>query len=555
MAGNNVGEPLVARPSPTRRYTQWHWSEVYGIDTTSTNVYVPNVNDTVLDTDKQILYKVTAVNNNIPVLEQIGLNGISGVKTEDIIFGTGPGLCSEGYRVYVNNSILPHPLCVDTRLFITGSEAAYVKLFKGVDTSDRGTVVSGVFNSAGRMVSENISLEVVPIPHLNNTNYKTIKAGHMTETLADGETVTCVVYTNSGQVYGKFKLIVVNTEFVRNIDAARKTITDIDLVTPYLSVNDNRLVEVPLGMVTQSVSFMGRVTYSDGSTSTFPVDNTKFSLHGLDTYVSTNVGESRPVVLQYTLSQSEFSNFIKTDGVNRRFITKDYRLKTIESETNYQVKLFVLPYWDSAALAYRLKFKLCNLSRDIYLDVTNLIEYSQTGGTFNGKDFGNTQTITVAFDLSRLGPGYSYYRHVETFKITLLHPVNEITQTQYWTVEYDNNSTVGHKCIASVSGTPGHYSIDLSNGQPTTQSLIWNWYRMSEPLYFVYSESEAPEPTHVKLTIGDWMREVPVEQLLQLVTNVTATIKNGTLVELEFLKVTSGARLHLGAISLMARML
>ena len=187
---NNVGSytGIVGIPNPTRRYTQWHIREVYGLGGAATNVHIPNVDDTVLDLMNNRLYRVVSLSSeNIPTLELVNLAGISGVGRTDTILGTGPGLCSEGYRIYVNNKVTPHPCFIDNRVIIPGSGNSYIKIFKGFDVTDSSHVVSGVFNSAKRMVSENIPLENVVIPHYPANTYKVATPAHLTETLEDGE--------------------------------------------------------------------------------------------------------------------------------------------------------------------------------------------------------------------------------------------------------------------------------------------------------------------------------------------------------------------------------
>lgn len=554
---NNVGSPtgIVGIPNPTRRYTQWHIDEVYGVGEKPTNVNIVNVNDTVIDTLNQTIYLVKAVSKTgVPSLVPMNFKDVGGITEEDTILGTGPGLCSEGYRIYVNNKVLPHPCFIDCRVLITGSENTYIKIFKGSDISDKGTIVSGVFNSANRMVSENIPLENVVIPHYTNTNYKVAAPGHFTETLSDGEVVTVVVYNNAGHPTSQFRLLVVNTAFVRNIDASKKHITDITLVTPYLSASDRLQVEVPVGMVTQSASFMGKVTFSDGTTETYPVNGDKFALHGFDSYIASRVGDSLPIILRYILSPGEFSNIAQAVG-NRTFINKEYRLKTIESDNRYNIKLFVIPTWNRPDNKWELQYWLYNLRRDTVLDVTKSVEYVSNSRAFDGREFGSAQSLRVSFNMQKLGSTYSFYNHVETFTITLIQPVTSTNVTTYYTLEYDSDSIIGTKAIAQITGTSNNYTIDLSNGAASPSTLIQAWYRNSGPLSYPFNESQAPDPTHVRVVIGSWSREIPVDSLLNPIKGVNTAIANGTSVQLEFIKASGVNRLQLGKTGLVAKLL
>lgn len=552
---DNVGSysGIVAIPNPTRRYSQWHMREVYGLGNAPTNVNVPNIDDTVIDLLNNKLYRVISLTpENIPSLELVTFKGVGGVTKFDTILGTGPGLCSEGYRIYVNNKIIPHPCFIDNRVLIPGSENSHIKIFKGHDTSDANGVVSGVFNSAGRMESENIYLEHVVIPHYPVNTYKVARPGHLTETLQDGEVVTVVVYNVGGDVTMRFTLLVVNTEFVRNIDASKKHVTDITLITPYISDSDNLLIEIPLGMTTQSASFVGKVTYNDGTSTNYPVDGTKFALHGFDTYVASRLGDTMPVVLRYSLSATENANIIQTIN-GKHFTNKEYMLKTIESDSRYSVKLFVIPSWDNTRMQWTLSYWLYNLSRDMVIDVTRDIEYSTTSTPFDGNLYGTPQRLVVTFNIDKLGPSYTYYRHVETFEITLSHPVTEGDVSNYYVLKYDGDSIVGTHALVNVSGTTNNHILDLSNGFSDFRGLLERWYRASSPLVYAFNEDRAPEPTHARIIIGNWSREIPVGQLAQPITGVSTTIFNGQSVQIEFVRMTNLSRLELGKVGLVAK--
>lgn len=553
---NNVGSytGIVGIPNPTRRYTQWHIREVYGLGGAATNVHIPNVDDTVLDLMNNRLYRVVSLSSeNIPTLELVNLAGISGVGRTDTILGTGPGLCSEGYRIYVNNKVTPHPCFIDNRVIIPGSGNSYIKIFKGFDVTDNSHVVSGVFNSAKRMVSENIPLENVVIPHYPANTYKVATPAHLTETLEDGEVVTVVVYTSAGSMSLRFTLLVVNTEFVRNIDASKKHITDISLVTPYISDSDDLVVEIPLSMTTNSASFIGKVTYSDGSSTTYPVDNDKFSLHGFDTYAASRVGDILPVVLRYALSNTENANLVNTVN-GKHFVNKQYSIKTVESDSRYSIKLFALPVWDTPTLRWKLQYWLYSLSRDTVIDVTRHVEPSVNSTPFIGNLFGTAQRLVVSFNMDKLGPSYSYYRHVETLEVTLNHPVTSSPVSAYYEVKYDSDSIVGSHVLAMVSGPANNYTLDLSNGFGEANALVQRWYEASSPLVYPFNEERAPYPTNVRIIIGSWSREIDVADLTKPITGVTTAIGNGTPVLVEFVRISNLNRLELGKVALVARM-
>lgn len=549
---NNVGSStgIVGIPNPTRRFTQWNITEVYGAGTAETNRYIVNVDDLVIDYATMMQYRVVKVTKEgIPTLEPISFTGISESSRSVSVIGSGPGLCSEGYRIYVNSKLIPSPFNIDNRVMFLGSDNSYIKIFKGTNISDRGNVISGIFNSVNRMTSENVPLEPVNIPHRNNTTYKTATQGFITDGVSDGEELTCVVYNNAGQITSRFKLLVVNTEFIRNIDASKKHIIDISLITPYLNSNDKGQIDFPIGMVAQSSSFIGKVTYSDGTSESYPVDGTKFSLFGFNTFVSSRIGDNVPLILNYRLAETEFANNLQIVD-NHRFLNKKYTIKTVDSDNRYNVRLFVIPKWDSVALSYSLTYLLYSLERQAPIDVTRLVEYSNNSQTFNGKAFGVAQNLTVALNLDAVSQNYQYYRHVETFSITLLRPITDEVATSVYSLTYGTDNVIANDTVCRYSGGNNNYTLEVGNHFPTLGVLLSKWYENSLPLVFPYNEDIAPRPTHARLVIGTWSKEVPIQDLLSPITNVNAPIRNGATLEIEFLKISTSARLYLSRIGL-----
>ena len=78
--------------------------------------------------------------------------------------------------------------------FIPGSEAGYVKIFKGAEIQSGSEVISAMFNGAGQMTSENIPLEAF----YHGTALKRPRSGFVTQALSAGELVSVVVYNADG---------------------------------------------------------------------------------------------------------------------------------------------------------------------------------------------------------------------------------------------------------------------------------------------------------------------------------------------------------------------
>lgn len=535
-----------------RGFRVWALSQIYvGPDGTEEQAYVPNVNDAVWDWT-QGTFRVTDVDytTGLSTLIQQNINPqTGGLLQEDALLGTGPGPVSQSYRIYVNNETAPFNASFDARLKIYGVNAHHIKIFRGTDTSENGNVISAILNSSGIVVSENVPLNLVQTVNGQNYAIRTPAPFVFTEQLPDGEVVTAVVYSAAGAPISNAKLIVVNTDFIRTTDASKKYVVSIELISPFLSASDNHRLEYPLNLVVQSGQLMGRVRYSNGDSLELPIDGTRFELQGINSYVATTVGQTKPLVLVYHLSESEYS-FTSLQVGEDRFMTEAYTVTTVEAQGVYSVKLFVIPQWvTTPSPKWKLDWYLYNLERDVIYNVTPYVEFNTGTTVFDGLAIGTRQALSVGVNLQSIGASFNFYRYTQTLAITLNAQGSATDAANYYTIEYTdgNNYGTGLKAIAGLSATAGQYTLNVGNGIADYPTFIQNVFRKLEPLYAPGVEGLAPEPTHFRLRVGDtWQREVLMGQYAQLQDGITVQPIQGQAVRLEFFRRTSGSDLELG---------
>ena len=537
-----------------RPHTRWALREIY-TGPTGTGSYVPNPDDEVWSWGEG-QYRVVSVDyeTGLSVLEKNTDKNLSnGLKEEDVLLSSKPGQPADIFRIYVNTSTVPHTCDFDAFLHVYGSQSRYLKIFKGTDISSRGDVISADFNSSGIMTTENIQFEKVTNPQGDILAIKCPRTGYVTDTLTHGEIVTVVIYSAAGRVLSTCKLVTVLSNTVRTVDASKKTITDIQLISPFLNESDNLLLEVPVNMIVSSMPLQVQVVYNDGTSTTYPISDEKVALHGIENFVSSEMGYTADLVLSYTLSEGEFSNLVKTVE-ERSFITKPYRLRTIDSDNAYQVKLFVLPYWDFPNNEWALKFFMYTLERDLFYDVTPYVEYSTNSTQFNGTLFNATQEINVAVNLSQVHNSYNYYRHPQTFKVTLNQAATNHSTTGYYLLEYSNDSIVGARATALGNEVGNTYTLDISQGLSSGGAILDSLYWNTEPLFYDFAEAKPPAPTHVRVKVGkNWSRTLPVDELTDVMENVDAApadMRQGTLVQLEWFRQSKTTILELGTVAL-----
>lgn len=533
----------IANVDVTRRFSVWHIREIY-TGPTGDGIFVPNVDDMVMDWNSGV-YRVAAVDHyrtNLSYLVKVNLNTLGGgIDDGDIAVVTGPGANSNSFRVYINTEVTPHTMAIDSRVIWNGAANAYVKVFKGTDTSETtGVVISAMVSTNGNITSENIPLVTVVVPSGTNVTQKTPNVAWSSENLTSGDIVTVVTYTAAGVVTSRDKFVVENTNYVRSINQAAKYVTNIELISPFLSRTDNRLIECPINMLVQSMNFAAKVTYSDNTSTVANIDGNKWQLAGLRMFVATQIGKMDNVTLIYKLASNELA-FDSTAALPDRTIIREYRIRTIDIDTYYSIKLFAVPVWNSGTNRYTLSWYLYNLERSDIIDVTAKIEYSTTSPQFVGNQYNSTQNLQVAFNMQSLGQNYSYFRHVENVAITLLTPATSVGATQFYTISYGVATTYGGPNVRGLYSADelnaGKLKLNVACGKTDAATWITDIYRNLEPLYYSTNEVMAPAPTHAKLIIGTgasaWQREIPIGDIINPVRNINVSITRGTLIRLE----------------------
>lgn len=499
---------------------------------------VPNVNDFVLDWASGT-YRVIGVDTygtHLAHLTRINLATLGGgVDESDVAVVTGPGINSNSFRILVDTSVVPHRLAVDSRVIWNGSANHHIKIYRGSEIdAKKAAPISAVLNQSNQIISSSIPLENIIIPNGTNVSQKTATVAWCSEAVTDGEICTVVTETAAGTITSIDKFVIKTTNFIRTIDQSAIYVTDIELLTPFMSATDSRLIECPINMITQSLMFTAKVTYSDGKSKTYPIDGTKFSLAGMSSFVASQIGQTIPVTLVYNLSDNELVIGGTPNLPDRRY-TKQYNIKTIEIDTFYSVKLFVTPQWGNDN-RYTLKYWLYDLERKDIRDVTTLIEYAPGKPAFVGNQYGTAQQLSIALNMQKLGPTYSYFRHVQNITVTLVKPGSTPSELTYYTIAYNDSESYGNNVRAYYTNdeqNAGKMKMNLACGYTDVDTWITNIYRKLDPLHYDFSEPRAPAPTHAKIIVGTFQREIPINKILEDIRDINVGIGQGNPVRVQ----------------------
>lgn len=526
-----------------RGFRSWNRNQIYTGDT-GTGIYVPNVDDEVIEwnTDNShVKYRVTAVDTNtylstLAASEQANTGG--GEVPENVLLGNLPGETNSFKRLLLNTTASPYVMAFDHRARFYGNQGAYVKVFRGVDISGSGTVVSAIY-SGGLVTSDSIPVQTILVPNGNNLAIKVPQVAWSTEDMPDGELCTVVLYSTSDVVLSIDYLIVMRTEFVRHLNDMANYIIDTELVSSLMSINDNTMIEIPVNATLASLGLQGKVRYADASEELLPIDGTRFTLLGIDNYVASVPNMPSPLVLSYKLQGTEQAINVVEPTPGNRFINKPYRIMTREAQNQYSVKLFVVPTWvTTPAPKWVLEYWLYSLDRQQVYYATPYVQLTANSAAYDGSLLNIRQQLQVAVNVNQVSTDFDIFRHVQNFAITLKASGSYNGTNSYFSLEYTNDHFYGAPNVALAGNDefyPGKRKLNLSMNLMDLNDWLAIMYTAAEPLRLAAVEAYPPNPTHFRLRIGpSWVREIPIENALEIVRDINTTVIQGTTVRLEF---------------------
>lgn len=546
--------PMVPVINPDRGHRRWRKSEIYtGPD--GSGRYCPNLDDEVWEWATGLWRVVgTDYTTGLSRLKRYEEPLESGAVTDhDILLGTGPGYQSESFRAYIDTSVVPYTLALDSRLSFKGTTVEYVKVFLGSDIGEKDNVISAMYDQNGGLLGENIPLELVQVPNNPNNNLpaafnyavKTPVVAYTMRQLPDNEPLVVVAYDVEGNVRSLARVLAYNTAFARTTDSYRKYVTAVSLESPFLSEVDQNLLQFPINLPVSGLNAIGVVTYSDNSQTRMAIDGSKFNLYGLNNYMSTQQGQRLDLVLTYQLGDDEYCYGATAN--QGKHISVAYKATTLRMDGAYSVKLFCAPVWIDSVYGYRLRWFLLNLDREEWFEVTAQVTLAVGGAEFNPTDYGVLQNLTVGINMQDVDPQFKNYRHSQTIGLVLRQPGSLVSEDR-WGVRYTPGQNpmygAGVKATSRMVNV-NNWKLDLSNGLNNYSVWLDQVFYRAEPLFNPSVEQRAPEPTHFALLINGDEFEYPLQMWNSELVSPHA-IKEGEPVILRFFRRTAVTDIQLG---------
>lgn len=546
-AGLSTSEGLTVIYAPDEPWRPWAMKDVYRGDGWPGR-YVPKVGDWILDTEANVQYKSIGLDltTMLTTFEEVKGTTSIGMSDEDMILGVGPGSSEDTWRCYLDKSVMPYLLATDQRYEVKGVASVKAKIFRGTALDNDLKVVSAFFDPSGKLLGEDIPLEL--IQEAGNISRKQIPPCYTTEDMPDDEPVTVAVYGAAGQLLSKRVMLIENTGFVRTPGNAKKYVTEIRLKSPWMSKSNPMQLDYPLNLLTQGLQLTCVVVYSDGSTIEVPVDGTKAALHGLESYVSTIVGQQVGLVLTYNLSSDEIAYGAEVGET--KHMTALYTALTKPIDGAYSVKLFGFPVWIDAVHGYRMEWYLYNLDRQQVFKVTPYVKFNANVAAFDPLAYGVKQTLSVSVNLKDVSGAFNAWVHTQTIDVALMAPGT--SRTTNWTIAFDPMQDPPYGLNNAAKTTfvnSNQYKVRIDQGEQTQASWLTRLFRQTKPLYDSTREVQAPDPTHFSLVIGDNEVQFPISAWSSEMT-VNYPLNNNATLFVKFFKRTADNDIQLAVAGL-----
>lgn len=484
----------------------------------------------------------------------------SPVTDHDRFLATNSGYQSEAWRCYLDTRTLPHRLEISEGFRIYGNRTAYIRLFRGFDTTETGEIVSAWYNQAGEYVSDRIPVSIVanvkdtmfsPTQQLENIAIKAPDNGFTTKDLAQGEDVTLVAYTQDDVVVRTARLNVHHTNLIRRVDDTQRRVSSIQLVSPFLSESDATELRIPLNVDIASLVMEAKVNYADGTSRLMTVgDETsgkKFMLYNLMYWSPTNAGTPTKVTLVYRLDPTEEYSRATGETVDG-FVSKTYTIVPTDIVPKMSLKLYVYPTWSEQLNSYTLHYYLYDLERLRYFEVpASSVELVESSRSFDGSDYQTVQTLHLAVKLKDLDPSYGEYRHTQAVQIALIRS-GGLPATN-WRVRHNANQSEWYgdnmEAVLKVSAGQTH-TVNVAAGQTDTDAWIDAIYYAQDPLRDPQAETKAPRPTHFYIDGGSREFDFPIDMWANDLT-IISDLREGQNLGIRFVHRSVNGELQLAA--------
>lgn len=537
VVGNDGIKPSYA---PEGLWQIWSIDQIYRGEN-GRGLHVPKVKDHVVEPLTGTTYYVKSLSERlIPELELLsGTNSVT-MNSTDLLFSVGPGVASQNYRLYYDETVFPYRLDVSAFLTIRSVQAAYAVAYYG-PIQGNSEPISFVMDASGALASNRVPLETLPPPSGDYANYrfKSVAPFYTNKRLVNGDQVTLGLYSVSHHLVGHTVLTVTESGHMRPSNAAVKYITHIGVRSPFLADYDPSILELPMGWNKGSMNITGQVHYSDGTVVEHNIDGRRMALNGIDQVLASIPDHFMDLNLVYFVPEGEVS--IHESSVNSRTVNFPMRVKVTQAQNSYSAKLYAIPTWNGSNSVYRLRWLMLNLERNMYYDVTDHVRPAANSPLFDGLLYGELQRFQVTLNLRDVFPTYKPYIHTQVVEVSLYGRPSDFESP--WSIRQAvTDPRLYRNVYAKIVDSD---SISIANNLSDQADWLERLYENSQPLSeYPDIPNVYPSPTHFIVQIGNQNLEFPISYWNRSI-RVGTNFQPHDTINVIFVRQTTTAKLYL----------
>lgn len=513
--------------------------DLHGPDYIQSGKIIPAVNSLVVD-DQDILYKVVSVNDvykstlrPVRFLQLDGDSGDSTTITSIVNYG------HERFMLYFDDRVRPISLEIDSKLYVFGTSNIEYRLVRTNPQNKEEEIVSLYLDSDEKFKGNRIPLTDIK---LANTTIKWCTNCHTLFDIKEGEVITLQIFNANGQQTAEYHLYAKRSVILDDLVSDGNPIIVFDADGTQM-VNDEFYLYENQSPTALNISPF--ITYADGRKSIVPIDNVSCFMYGFEKdNIPSYPGRKFKILLKKFLSNREITTIEDFDKT-RRMITCEKWINIVKNETEYSLKLSIVPWYDKTAKLYRFKFFAYTEAKDHIYDVT---EYVTINKEFDPMEYNKEQYLKAVFDSDHIFNNSVTTLYQQSWWITLRAPGN----VESYILKDSKNSEYAYGVESSTVRRPViHYDGDLQQYfVPTSifkneEAFLEAFYRFANPPFDTNIEVKPVEPTHFTIRAVDDANvliatPIPVEEYNQawnIVRNGPKGQLVGGTVLVEFLKL------------------
>ena len=518
--------------------------DLHGYDPSASEKIIPTVGTLVIDdsTDNGrggIAYYVKSVD---PKTYKSTLRPLRILQTDDdpdsalldsiVTYGSDRFVC------YYDDRVRPVQLTIDGKLYILGTSKVEYRLLR-INANGEEEIVSLYLDS-----DEQYKGNRIPLTTVANTNgtIKICTNCHTLHNINEGEILTLQIFNSNGQQTEEYHIICKRSIIQDDLLSDGNPIVAFDAEATQMMGDEFYLYESQSPTALNIAPF---ATYADGRTSVFAIDNKTCFMYGFEKdNIPSYPGRRFKILIKKYLSPREITTISGFDKTHRSVSCEKW-INIIKNDTEYSLKLSIVPWYDNNAKHYKFKFFAYTSEREHIYDVTNFVTINEE---FDPMDYNHEQYLKVLFDSDQIFHNGVATVYQQSWWITLREPgkfesyiLKDRKDDEY---PYGVESSTSHRPVIHYDESLQQYYIPTSSFANKT-AFLEAFYKFARPPYDTNTELEPVVPTHFTIRAIDNANvlisiPIPVEQYNQLWNIVRMGNQNqlvGGIVLVEFLKL------------------